>query len=61
MSSLPIKVQREVRNMPGNKVCVDCKTKQPQWASVTYGTLMCLECSGRHRSVGVHIRSVWGA
>jgi ADP-ribosylation factor GTPase-activating protein 1 len=27
----------------------------PQWASVSFGTFMCLECSGRHRALGVHI------
>jgi ADP-ribosylation factor GTPase-activating protein 1 len=29
--------------------CVDCGTPSPQWASVSYGTYVCLECSGAHR------------
>jgi len=47
-----------VKALPGNKECCDCGQKNPQWASVSFGNIFCLECSGIHRSLGVHISFV---
>ncbi|CAG9463872.1 unnamed protein product [Pedinophyceae sp. YPF-701] len=41
-----------------NKVCADCKSRGPRWASVNLGVFMCLECAGVHRSMGVHVSKV---
>lgn len=51
-------VEAELRAISGNNICCDCDDKNPQWASVSFGVFMCLECSGRHRALGVHISFV---
>ncbi len=55
---------------PENQVCSDCPEKRPTWASLIVpppgappgteklGSFMCLECSGSHRRIGVHITFV---
>ncbi|KAF1330867.1 Pde1 suppressor 1 family protein, partial [Globisporangium splendens] len=55
---MPMETQQQLRKLPGNNRCVDCDAPYPQWATVSYGTFMCLECSGRHRGLGVHISFV---
>ena len=42
-------------SLPGNNKCVDCGEERPDWASVSYGVLLCLNCCGRHRGLGVQV------
>lgn len=45
----------EILADPQNRVCFDCGSKEPKWASPYLGILVCYECAARHRSYGTHI------
>ncbi|NXL65430.1 ASAP1 protein, partial [Chordeiles acutipennis] len=49
---------QEVRGMPGNRECCDCSAPDPTWLSINLGILICIECSGIHREMGVHLSRI---
>uniref|UniRef100_A0A673YVN7 Arf-GAP with coiled-coil, ANK repeat and PH domain-containing protein n=1 Tax=Salmo trutta TaxID=8032 RepID=A0A673YVN7_SALTR len=42
----------------GNACCCDCGQPDPRWASINLGITLCIQCSGIHRSLGVHFSKV---
>lgn len=52
--SFPPACLRLMTSLAGNLECIDCHSRTDiSWASVSFGCLMCLQCSGKHRSLGV--------
>ena len=53
---------RQILSLRGNEKCCDCPSIDTSWASVNHGILLCLECAGKHRNLGVQssfVRSVY--
>ena len=56
----PSKLLQLIRdNDHGNRWCADCNSESKvEWVSINLGIILCIECSGIHRSLGTHISKV---
>jgi Arf-GAP/coiled-coil/ANK repeat/PH domain-containing protein len=57
-SSSSCSIVEELYRCEGNAACADCGAEWPEWASLNLTVLLCLRCSGVHRSLGVHVSKV---
>ncbi|ELP86489.1 gcn4-complementing protein, putative [Entamoeba invadens IP1] len=54
----PLEVTKMLWAISGNEKCAECGKADPEWVSLTLGVLICLECCGAHRSLGVRVSRV---
>lgn len=50
---------RHVQRLPSNDRCCDCNSvNDATWLCTNFGVVICIECSGIHRDLGVHISRI---
>lgn len=56
----PAKLLQDIKDADqGNQWCADCgSSSRVEWVSINLGIILCIECSGIHRSLGTHITKV---
>ena len=56
----PMKLLHEIKDRDkGNIWCADCNSDiKTEWVSINLGIILCIECSGIHRSLGTHVSKI---
>ena len=53
-----LKKRNLVTTLIENNICADCGAKNPTWLNINWLILLCMDCSGIHRSLGVQISKI---
>ncbi|XP_067295216.1 arf-GAP with Rho-GAP domain, ANK repeat and PH domain-containing protein 1 isoform X2 [Pseudorasbora parva] len=51
-------VCESIWRVPTNRLCADCSSSMPEWASINLCVLLCENCAGVHRSLGQKVSKV---
>uniref|UniRef100_A0ACB8EBP5 Uncharacterized protein n=1 Tax=Sphaerodactylus townsendi TaxID=933632 RepID=A0ACB8EBP5_9SAUR len=51
-------VAEKIWSNRANRFCADCRTLNPDWASINLCVVICKQCAGQHRSLGSSISKV---
>lgn len=49
---------KELSLQDENLYCLECNARNTQWASLSYGIFLCIDCASIHRSFGVRVSVV---
>ena len=55
---LEIKNKNSIVALIQNNICADCGAQNPTWLDINWLVLLCMDCSGIHRSLGVQISKI---
>ncbi|XP_054453167.1 arf-GAP with Rho-GAP domain, ANK repeat and PH domain-containing protein 3 [Anoplopoma fimbria] len=51
-------VAEKIWSNRSNRMCADCKTPNPDWASINLCVVICKNCAGQHRGLGTMVSKV---
>lgn len=59
-SGEPDRLLQSLRDLDtANNLCADCNSAvKTEWVSINLGVILCIECSGIHRSLGTHVSKI---
>jgi hypothetical protein len=49
---------KRIADVRGNELCAECGAASPDWCVLNQGQLICIDCSGAHRKLGVKVSVV---
>ena len=50
--------KKQIEKLINENICSDCGAQKPTWLSINWLTMICIDCSSIHRSLGVQISKI---